>query len=151
MLLTLKMRVRITRLEPVMSKQSEAVKNWRRRFRERVRLSLGGKCVCCGYEKCPIALEAHHIDPSGKDFTFADIRANPIALEKLRVELAKCALVCSNCHSEIHYGFRDGPSTSSFDEAIFSSVILEMNAERNHGKFKKGHPVRRKPIHAMIV
>lgn len=62
----------------------------------------GGKCQICGYDKCMQALIFHHIDPSQKDFTIAqDTSRN---WEKIRLEIDKCALLCQNCHSEVHAG-----------------------------------------------
>lgn len=61
----------------------------------------GGKCVQCSYNKCLRAMEFHHLDPNEKDF---GISANGYTLswEKIKKELDKCILVCSNCHAEIH-------------------------------------------------
>lgn len=28
----------------------------------------GGACITCGYSKCPMAMNFHHLDPSQKDF-----------------------------------------------------------------------------------
>lgn len=60
----------------------------------------GGKCIYCGYHKCSAALEFHHRDPQGKDFTISNCKCT--SFEKIRCELDKCDLVCSNCHREIH-------------------------------------------------
>lgn len=62
----------------------------------------GGKCVCCGYNKYNGALEFHHLDPAQKDFQFS---VKLVSFEKIKSELDKCVLVCSNCHREIHAGF----------------------------------------------
>lgn len=62
----------------------------------------GGKCVKCGYEKCNQALEFHHINPIEKDFSIAG--NYNISWERIKCELDKCILVCSNCHKEIHAG-----------------------------------------------
>ena len=60
----------------------------------------GGKCVKCGYNKCNAALDFHHIDSSTKEFNPAHLtRGN---FEKLKSELDKCVLLCSNCHREHH-------------------------------------------------
>lgn len=59
---------------------------------------LGGKCVRCGYGKCLAALEFHHKDPEKKDFAIS----RRWSFEKIKNELDKCELVCSNCHKEIH-------------------------------------------------
>ena len=47
-------------------------------------------------------MEFHHLDPTQKDFGISS-NSNR-AWEKIRIELDKCVLVCSNCHREIHEG-----------------------------------------------
>jgi transcriptional regulator with XRE-family HTH domain len=62
----------------------------------------GGECILCGYNKCIQALDFHHTNPSEKDFT---ISGNyNISWDRIKNELDKCILVCSNCHREIHAG-----------------------------------------------
>lgn len=61
----------------------------------------GGKCENCGYCKCIAALTFHHLDPSEKEFNIS--RFMGANFEKLKVELDKCKLLCSNCHIEEHY------------------------------------------------
>ena len=61
----------------------------------------GGKCEKCGYKKCNRALEFHHTSPNEKDFTISTYTT--LGWEKLKKELDKCELRCSNCHKEIHY------------------------------------------------
>ena len=55
-----------------------------------------------------MALEFHHINPKGKDF---GIGANGYtkSWEKVKKELDKCVLVCSNCYREIHAEIRECP------------------------------------------
>lgn len=60
----------------------------------------GGKCSVCGYDKCSAALEFHHLDPSKKEFNIN--KSATLSFKKLKPELDKCILVCSNCHREIH-------------------------------------------------
>jgi len=61
----------------------------------------GGKCIRCGYDKCPAALDFHHRDPLLKDpnWSFSKNRS----LDKIKDELDKCDLVCKTCHAEIHW------------------------------------------------
>jgi hypothetical protein len=63
---------------------------------------LGGKCSICTYDRYLGALEFHHINPSEKDFTIAELKLT--SFEKIKAELDKCLLVCANCHREIHSG-----------------------------------------------
>lgn len=55
----------------------------------------GGKCVDCG-ESNPAVLRFHHRDPSTKLFEVAARWTT--TLEVLEAEVAKCDLLCSNCH-----------------------------------------------------
>lgn len=61
----------------------------------------GGKCVKCGYNKYIGALDFHHLNPKEKDFSIASIKQYAFS-EKIRNELDKCILLCSNCHREEH-------------------------------------------------
>lgn len=62
----------------------------------------GGSCIKCGYSKSFAALEFHHIDPSQKDFEISRAASSNMNFEKIKIELDKCILVCSNCHKEEH-------------------------------------------------
>lgn len=64
--------------------------------------SLGGKCSICGYNKNIASLEFHHLDPSKKDFQLDARKFANSSPQIIKDELAKCILVCSNCHQEIH-------------------------------------------------
>jgi deoxycytidylate deaminase len=61
----------------------------------------GGKCIKCGYNKCPAALTFHHIDSSLKEFGIAQ-NGNIKSFERMKPELDKCLLLCHNCHAELH-------------------------------------------------
>lgn len=80
-------------------KNTQNVLSWRQRTKEKIVLYKGGCCEKCGYDKCIRALEFHHLDPLQKDF---NISGKMCAFEKIKKEVDKCILVCSNCHKEIH-------------------------------------------------
>ena len=61
----------------------------------------GGECFLCGYDKCVAALEFHHTDPSQKDFEIS--KRWSMTDERIKAEIDKCVLICSNCHAEVHY------------------------------------------------
>jgi predicted DNA-binding protein YlxM (UPF0122 family) len=82
-------------------KNYKNVKNFRQKNKERAVEYKGGKCERCSYNKCIIALEFHHTDPKEKDFHISSNMNK--AWDKVKKELDKCILVCSNCHREIHY------------------------------------------------
>lgn len=60
---------------------------------------LSGKCFLCGYNKCYQAMDFHHKDNEMKEFTISGWYN--LSWEKLRKELDKCVLLCSNCHREV--------------------------------------------------
>jgi hypothetical protein len=80
---------------------SESVILWRKRVKQKLIEYKGGKCEFCGYDKCNRSLQFHHLDPNEKDFS---ISGKSLSFEKLKNEVDKCVLVCSNCHCEIHDG-----------------------------------------------
>ena len=75
------------------------------RGRERkIRLvrSRGSCCESCGYAKNFAALEFHHLDPLDKAFNL-DLRSlSNRRWSSIVAEEKKCALLCSNCHKELH-------------------------------------------------
>lgn len=81
--------------------KSESVIKWRKRIKKKLIDYKGGKCQNCGYNKCDRALEFHHLNPKEKDFS---ISGKSYSFEKMKIEVDKCVLLCSNCHSEIHEG-----------------------------------------------
>jgi cytochrome c553 len=80
----------------------------RRRYVRRELIMLGGGCCAtCGYNRSAAALQFHHVDPSTKLF---DLRPGCLRARALvRAELAKCVLVCANCHGEIEAGLIECP------------------------------------------
>lgn len=82
---------------------TEHVHTHRVKKKEILILELGGSCILCGYNKYIGSLHFHHIDPRTKKFGLGKINLAS-SLSKLREEVKKCILVCSNCHGEIHAG-----------------------------------------------
>lgn len=76
------------------------------RRRERLKVLAveyrGGSCVLCGYARCVGSMHFHHLDPGLKEFRISS--GHTMSWARLVVELDKCALVCANCHGEIHAG-----------------------------------------------
>jgi len=64
----------------------------------RNKVELG--CSKCGYNKHPAALEWHHNRGDKKDNISTSIYASWARYSK---EIAKCILLCSNCHREEHF------------------------------------------------
>jgi len=57
------------------------------------------KCSNCP-ENHIACLEFHHVDPSTKEGLISKLKDSPIRLKK---ELKKCIVLCSNCHRKLHY------------------------------------------------
>lgn len=92
-----------------MSKSSEAVKRWRKTAKTIILQCMGGCCQICKYDRCASALELHHIDPEEKEISIGTIMARCRSWDFLYDEIAKCILLCSNCHREVHAGLVDIP------------------------------------------
>lgn len=56
-------------------------------------------CACCGYSRYGGSLDFHHVNPSEKDVK----EMNYGGSRKFKEEVAKCVLVCKNCHRELHH------------------------------------------------
>lgn len=61
-------------------------------------------CCKCG-ENHPACLHFHHRDKSTKSFSISD-SIRRFSLEKIIAEIAKCDVLCANCHAKLHYDER---------------------------------------------
>jgi 5-methylcytosine-specific restriction endonuclease McrA len=75
----------------------------RRRVKATLVAEAGGECVVCGYDRHLGALQFHHVDPSEKQFALAAV-GTALSLARARAEVAKCVLLCANCHAEVEGG-----------------------------------------------
>ena len=78
-----------------------AVTERRRKLKKMSIEYLGGQCQVCGYNACVAALEFHHTH--GRDFGIA-ASGHTKSWSKVKKELERCILLCSNCHRETHWG-----------------------------------------------
>lgn len=60
-------------------------------------------CQICGYNKHPHVLQFHHIDPTDKKYDLKYL-SKGVGIDKIKIELGKCAVLCANCHIEVHAG-----------------------------------------------
>jgi hypothetical protein len=107
--------------------------------REKVRLMAvaykGGLCQVCGYNVCTEALEFHRLDPTQKDFGISN-KGYTRSWEKVKDELDKCALLCANCHREVHAGVLQLPQVTVVEKlgefrGACSRDDLDGNPERS--------------------
>jgi hypothetical protein len=61
---------------------------------------MGGKCFLCGYDKNFAALDFHHLRDKNFLINTLTIQKNITLVYR---EAAKCVLLCSNCHRDIHF------------------------------------------------
>ena len=73
----------------------------KRRLRRKAGLvaAAGGRCVGCAYATCLATLEFHHRDATTKEFGVGSFGGS---LKRLLAEVAKCDLLCANCHRQRH-------------------------------------------------
>ena len=82
--------------------------NGRRQVKKQMALVYkGGCCFICKYDRCPRALVFHHINEGDKDFGIGG--KHTLSWERIRQELDKCVLLCTNCHAEVHDGVAQLP------------------------------------------
>ncbi len=84
---------------------NHAVVRSRRRIKRRAIALLGGSCAGCGAVVPAPVFEFHHRDGRTKDFAISHDGITR-RWEKIEAELAKCVLLCANCHREVHAGAR---------------------------------------------
>jgi 5-methylcytosine-specific restriction endonuclease McrA len=62
---------------------------------------MGGSCFGCGEVVLPSMFEFHHLNASDKAFGISRDGMNR-PWEEILAELAKCVMLCANCHREVH-------------------------------------------------
>lgn len=79
------------------------IKRWKQRKIGYIR-QMGGKCAHCGLEmnehNFPV-FDFHHNNPSEKEYVWTKLRL--FSDTRIQAELAKCTLLCANCHRLVHY------------------------------------------------
>ncbi len=54
-------------------------------------------CADCGKEHSSFVMDFDHVS-GNKEGVISQMARRPVGLEKLKKEIAKCEVVCSNCH-----------------------------------------------------
>jgi len=80
--------------------------SFRERHRKRREWILGIKaslkCSRCG-ESRPMCLDFHHLDGSAKEYNIATMIGKHHPKERILNEIAKCSVLCRNCHAVEHW------------------------------------------------
>lgn len=80
---------------------------WQKRRRDEIRawwreLKATKCCERCG-ETEPDCLHFHHKDPATKASTLAEAIFHAWSRERILAEVAKCEVLCANCHLKHHW------------------------------------------------
>jgi hypothetical protein len=80
---------------------------WQKRRRAEIRqwfeaLRATKSCECCG-ERTPECLQFHHRDRATKLIEVSKAVARAWRKERIRAEIAKCVVLCANCHLKHHW------------------------------------------------
>jgi hypothetical protein len=65
-------------------------------------LKQNARCERCR-ERHPATLQFHHRDPKAKVLSVSEAAHRGWSLDKIRKEVAKCAVLCANCHAKLHF------------------------------------------------
>ena len=74
--------------------------NWMARLKAEIVKAKSAGCATCG-ESSLACLDFHHKDPSQKKFNIG-MQLGGFSIKKLRAELPKTIVLCSNCHRKLH-------------------------------------------------
>lgn len=80
----------------------------RARLRSEVRsIKERAACTDCG-ESHPACLQFHHRDPSTKLDRINRLMAESKSRDVIMAEIAKCLVLCANCHAKRHWNEQNG-------------------------------------------
>ncbi len=85
-------------------------REWEQRRREEIRewwrdLKATKSCCLCK-ENAPECLHFHHVVPKTKAFDLSEGASNGRSREVILAEVAKCVVLCGNCHAKYHWDER---------------------------------------------
>lgn len=63
-------------------------------------------CRTCGQDH-PACLVFHHLEPATKELGVADAVRRGWGRDRILAEMAKCTVLCANCHLKLHAEARD--------------------------------------------
>lgn len=62
-------------------------------------------CSNCGFSH-PAALDFHHTNPEEKELSVATMQNRGYGKARILAEIAKCVVLCANCHRILHHDTR---------------------------------------------
>lgn len=85
-------------------KRQQKIKEWLESYKKSV------KCESCP-ENHFATLDFHHIDPDEKDLEISKTLKQGWGIARIQKEIAKCQVLCSNCHRKLHWEIKNCPSS----------------------------------------
>lgn len=82
-------------------------------------------CLDCG-ERHPACLDFHHRDQATKTMSVSECCRSNLTLDKILAEIAKCDLLCANCHRKRHYADKSGGFASLSDKMALRRSRLRL-------------------------
>src|SRR5690606_23905948 len=80
----------------------DSIKHWLMEYRSTL------SCEECG-ENHPACLSFHHVDPSQKKYKIAEMPNRGCSIKLIKEEIAKCIVLCHNCHAKHHFEEEERP------------------------------------------
>lgn len=80
--------------------------------KEFIEIKSSLKCISCGEDNIA-CLDFHHLDSSQKEIEVSKAVALGWSIERIKLEINKCIVLCSNCHRKHHAGYSIGNWTVS--------------------------------------
>ena len=59
-------------------------------------------CTRCG-ESHQACIDFHHINKNNKKYNIAHMVGRGLSIERIKIELKKCIVLCANCHRKEHW------------------------------------------------
>lgn len=63
-------------------------------------------CTDCGVQYPSYVMQFDHLEDHEKEAVISRLRSSTASLERVIAEIAKCEVVCANCHAERTFGRR---------------------------------------------
>lgn len=82
---------------------SERAKAARKKFEKTLNELKNNPCKDCGFSYPYWIMQFDHLDPKTKTSNISRMRGRITNIDKLLEEVAKCELVCANCHADRTY------------------------------------------------
>lgn len=79
-------------------KKKQKISDFRTQYND---LKIGKKCIKCSESRFYL-LDFHH-KSSDKEFNIGTEAWRTLNIDKIKKEVEKCVILCSNCHREFHF------------------------------------------------